>query len=167
IDPTTGLPATTEAVSFDMSQVLVKFSLPLKHVTLKNVLDAMVKVADQPIEYSVEDYAVVFSPRPEAVSRWRRNTPAPEQPARAEALASPPLAAEEAVVQQPREFNIDFGVWRPELSKQVGPAAAGQPGGFWNAVGVPNDDHHTESGMKFATREPSAIQVEMINLGCG
>ncbi len=71
------------------------------------------------------------------------------------------------VHSHPQTLNIDFGVWRPEPSKQVGPAATGSPGDLWNAVGVPNNNHHTESDLKFANGTPSPIQVEMINLGGG
>jgi beta-lactamase regulating signal transducer with metallopeptidase domain len=182
IDPATGLPVASGSEAFDVSQVAIKFSLPLKHVTLKNVLDAIVKVADEPIEYTVEDYAVVFSPRAGPVSGWRRKAAAYGAPAgQAQfpgAAAGPVLlsidpatglsgSTEGVPVRGPGGFNIDFGVWRPEPSKQVGPAAAGKPGDFWNTVGVPNADHHTESGMRFASGEPSAIQVEMFNLGGG
>ena len=68
---------------------------------------------------------------------------------------------------QPPMLNIDFGVWKPNLSLQTGPAAAGREGDFWNVVAVPWNNAHTESGLKFATGEPSPIQVEMINLGGG
>lgn len=64
IDPATGLPAAVPTENIDMSSIIIKFNLPLHHVTMKNVLDAVVKVADHPIEYSIEDYAVVFSLKP-------------------------------------------------------------------------------------------------------
>ena len=64
IDPTTGLstmaaPVITEPV--DLSTVRIKISPPLSNVRLADVLDAIVKTADRPIKYSVEDYAVLFS----------------------------------------------------------------------------------------------------------
>jgi hypothetical protein len=64
---------------------------------------------------------------------------------------------------QPQTFNLDFGASPP--SKQVGPAAAGSAGDYWNGVAVAFDDHHTESDLKFAGGDPSPIEVEMINLG--
>lgn len=64
IDPTTGLPLATEAI--DVASTGVKFNMPLRHVTLADVLDAIVRVADKPIQYAVEDYAVIFSLRPDA-----------------------------------------------------------------------------------------------------
>jgi beta-lactamase regulating signal transducer with metallopeptidase domain len=60
IDPTTGLPLTTTAPVTDMANEIIK--LHLHDIRLKDVLDAMVKVSEQPIRYSVEDYGVIFSP---------------------------------------------------------------------------------------------------------
>jgi beta-lactamase regulating signal transducer with metallopeptidase domain len=61
IDPATGLPIAGPMESVDISAVSVKFNMPLRHVTMADVLDAIVKVADHPIQYAVEDYAVIFS----------------------------------------------------------------------------------------------------------
>jgi hypothetical protein len=67
VDPTTGqLMPGPAAEPLDMNSVLVRFNLPLQDVRLKDVLDAIVKVADKPIQYTVEDYAVVFSQDAEA-----------------------------------------------------------------------------------------------------
>ena len=64
IDPTTGLPVAPAASvdqNVDISTASVKLSPPLMDVTLEQALDAIVKVANIPIKYSVEEYAVVFS----------------------------------------------------------------------------------------------------------
>jgi general secretion pathway protein D len=62
VDPTTGLPiAAAPAEAVDMSQISIKILPPLTDVSLAQVLDAIVKVADRPIKYSIEEYAVVFS----------------------------------------------------------------------------------------------------------
>jgi hypothetical protein len=62
IDPNTGQPIQSPpSEPLDMNSVIVRFNLPLRNVRLKDVLDAVVKVADKPIEYSIEDYGVVFS----------------------------------------------------------------------------------------------------------
>ena len=53
------LPPPPEPV--DPNSVIVRFNLPLRNVRLKDVLDAVVKVADKPLTYSVEDYGVVLS----------------------------------------------------------------------------------------------------------
>jgi hypothetical protein len=45
----------------DVSAIAIKIKPPLADVRLVDVLDAMVKVADRPITYSIEDYGVVFS----------------------------------------------------------------------------------------------------------
>jgi beta-lactamase regulating signal transducer with metallopeptidase domain len=46
------------------AEVMIRISRPLKHLRLADVLDAITKVADKPIRYTVEDYAVVFSSKP-------------------------------------------------------------------------------------------------------
>lgn len=65
IDPATGLATlpTNSVNTRDLSRVLIKIDPPLKDVQLLDVLDAIVKAADTPLKYSIEDYAVVFSPR--------------------------------------------------------------------------------------------------------
>ena len=64
IDPATGLPlaggASPESVDL-AQQVAIKIDPPLHDLRLADVLDAIVKVADHPIKYSIEDYAVIFS----------------------------------------------------------------------------------------------------------
>src|SRR5205814_2499833 len=62
IDPNTGQPTSLPPTEpLDMSSVIVRFNLPLRNVRLKDVLDAIVRVADKPIEYSIEEYGLVFS----------------------------------------------------------------------------------------------------------
>jgi hypothetical protein len=58
IDPTTGQPLAPTTT--DCGSIVIR--LHLRDVLLKDVLDAMTKVADQPVHYSVEDYGVVFAP---------------------------------------------------------------------------------------------------------
>jgi type II secretory pathway component GspD/PulD (secretin) len=45
----------------DMSTINIKINPPLTDIRLADVLDAIVKVADRPLKYSIEDYAIVFS----------------------------------------------------------------------------------------------------------
>ncbi len=63
IDPTTGLPvaAAAPAEPVDVGATLIKVSLT--DVRMADLLDAIIKVADKSIKYSIEDYAVVFSIR--------------------------------------------------------------------------------------------------------
>jgi hypothetical protein len=69
IDPTTGLPVAAPATeALDIASVSVRFNIPLRHVTMADVLDAIVRVADKPIQYAIEDYAVIVSLRPEAAA---------------------------------------------------------------------------------------------------
>jgi beta-lactamase regulating signal transducer with metallopeptidase domain len=63
VDPATGLPIAGPIETIDISSISVKFNIPLRHVTMADVLDAIVRVADRPIQYAVQDYAVIFSLR--------------------------------------------------------------------------------------------------------
>jgi hypothetical protein len=62
IDPLTGLPTTNRAV-IDSGLALTPITInpPLTNISLGDVLDALVMVAPEPIHYSVEDYAIVFT----------------------------------------------------------------------------------------------------------
>jgi tetratricopeptide (TPR) repeat protein len=83
IDPNTGLPiaaaGTGGGEQVDINSVLVKINPPLTDVRLADVLDAIVQVADHPIKYSIEDYAIVFSlkgpDQPQLYSRFFRVDP--------------------------------------------------------------------------------------------
>ena len=62
INPTTGLPEATPAdVAVDASSINVK--LKLTNMRLGDLLDAIVLVADHPIQYSILDDGIVFSTR--------------------------------------------------------------------------------------------------------
>ncbi|HKS38665.1 MAG TPA: hypothetical protein VJW76_15840 [Verrucomicrobiae bacterium] len=65
VDPTTGavIPAP-QPEPLDMSSVIIRIGPALKNVRLSDVLEAVTRVADKPIKYSIEEYAVVFSQRP-------------------------------------------------------------------------------------------------------
>ncbi len=67
IDPNTGqefvMPSPAPP---DMNSVLIRFNLPLREVRLKDVLNAIVRVADHPIQYAVEEFGVVFSQKTDA-----------------------------------------------------------------------------------------------------
>ncbi len=80
VDPQTGLPVATEQPEVaDLGAVTIKISPPLRDVSLAQVLDAICKVADRPIKFSVEDYAVVISFRandiPPLYTRWFKVDP--------------------------------------------------------------------------------------------
>jgi len=84
VDPATGLPVATAVPGgglgdLDLSAITIKLMPALSDVTLRQVLDTIVKVADRPIKYSIEDYAVVFSFRnaetPPLYSRWFKIDP--------------------------------------------------------------------------------------------
>jgi general secretion pathway protein D len=62
LDPLTNSPKTgTPAGPSDASTIPITINPPLTNVRLADVLDAIVRVAGQPIKYSIQEYAVVFS----------------------------------------------------------------------------------------------------------
>jgi type II secretory pathway component GspD/PulD (secretin) len=67
IDPATGLPVGGAATTVpggepvDLNTVIIKINPAMSDVRLADVLDAIVQVADHPIKYSIEDYAIVFA----------------------------------------------------------------------------------------------------------
>ena len=78
VDPNTGLPITAPAAgggeSVDLNQVVIKINPALTDVRLADVLDAIVEVADHPIKYSIQDYAIVFSAKgPESPQLFSRH----------------------------------------------------------------------------------------------
>jgi len=103
VDPTTGLPIASPVASVDISSVTVKFNIPLRHVTMADVLDAIVRVADRPLQYAVEDYAVIFSLRADA-------TFVPQRAERAVGLA--PLAV--------RTFHVDTNTFVAGMESAFG-----------------------------------------------
>jgi hypothetical protein len=103
VDPTTGLPIASPAESVDIASVSVRFNMPLRHVTMADVLDAIVRVADKPIQYAVEDYAVIFSLRAEGSV----------MPPMGERMAGPgPLAV--------RTFHVDTNTFVAGLESAFG-----------------------------------------------
>lgn len=66
VDPITSVPLPANSPDpVDLRDVLVRFNLPLRNVSLRHVLDAITKVAEEPVVYTMEDYGVVFSFAPD------------------------------------------------------------------------------------------------------
>lgn len=65
IDPATGLPIASSAAAepIDLGSTTIRIVPPLTDITLGQALDAIQKVADRPLKYSIEEYAIVFSPK--------------------------------------------------------------------------------------------------------
>ena len=75
IDPTTGAPIPAPvAEPMDMNNVIVKITTPLRNISLANALEAIVQVADKPIRFSIQEYAVVFSQRPPDTAQLETRT---------------------------------------------------------------------------------------------
>lgn len=84
LDPVTGQPiaaAATGTQKPDMDSVTIKVSTVLRNLTLRQVLDVICKTADVKmpdgrsagLKYSIEEYAIVFSPKlPEQASMFSR-----------------------------------------------------------------------------------------------
>ena len=109
VDPATGLPAPPPA-AIDMNSATVRFNLPLRNVRLIDVLNAIVKVADQPVRFSVEEFGVVFSP----------DTQSPRM-----AYLTQPIAAEPNPIKI-RTFKVDPNAFLQGLEGTFG---IGSPGG--------------------------------------
>jgi beta-lactamase regulating signal transducer with metallopeptidase domain len=61
-DFVTGRPEpATHAGQTDPPSIVITLKTPLTNIRLVDALDAIVKTASQPIKYSIEDYAIVFS----------------------------------------------------------------------------------------------------------
>jgi tetratricopeptide (TPR) repeat protein len=61
-DFVTGRPEpATHAGQTDPPSIVITLKTPLTNIRLGDVLDAITKTASQPIKYSIEDYAIVFS----------------------------------------------------------------------------------------------------------
>jgi len=59
IDPKTGLPIASEPI--DLNSVVIRVVPPLRNVRLIDILDVMMKAADRPLRYSIEDYGVLIT----------------------------------------------------------------------------------------------------------
>ena len=64
VDPA-GLPIET-APPFDVTATTVRLGTMLKDVTCEDALNVIVTLAERPVQYSIEDFAVVFSPKSKA-----------------------------------------------------------------------------------------------------
>jgi len=103
-DPTTGLPVPAPAPEpLDMNSVIIRINPPLKNVRLKDALDAIVKVADRPIQYSVEPYGVVISQDRDA-SQHASVQPSPA----------------ETTMLQVRTFKVDTNIFLAGVERAFG-----------------------------------------------
>ena len=64
----------------DLSSAIVKIDPPIHDLTLREVLDVIVRMADKPIHYSIENYGIVFTakgpdPEPQLMVRVMKVDP--------------------------------------------------------------------------------------------
>ena len=65
--------AAVPAPPVDINTVTIKITPAMTDLRMSDVLDLIVKVADQPIKYTIEEYGIMFSPKPpEAVALYTR-----------------------------------------------------------------------------------------------
>lgn len=61
VDPATGLPvAAPQAEAVDVGSVSIKINPALSDMRLADVLDIIIKVAEKPIKYSIEEWGIMF-----------------------------------------------------------------------------------------------------------
>ena len=67
------VPSAAPQASVDIASINIKISPRLLNLRLADVLDAITKVSDSPIKFTIEDYAVVFSPKsPESAALYTK-----------------------------------------------------------------------------------------------
>jgi hypothetical protein len=109
IDPATGLPATAKTIEVpDVTATTIRIVPPLKKVRLIDVLDAIKRVADQPITYTIEGYAVVFSLDAAAINFGFGGETAQRPP--------PP----QVVQAQTRSFKLDTNTFSASVKNMFG-----------------------------------------------
>jgi hypothetical protein len=115
IDPAAGSPkAATAPAASALSDVTITINPPLTNVRLADMLDVIVKVASQPIKYSIESYCVVFSARSNQASPLYLRTFKVDQNALLEGLHIPRgtlrIDVNEAVTDALRSYLRPAGV---------------------------------------------------------
>ncbi|HEU0009941.1 MAG TPA: M56 family metallopeptidase [Verrucomicrobiae bacterium] len=106
IDPATGLPvAGTPVEPPDLMATTIRVVPSLKKVRLVDALDAIKRVADTPITYTVEGYAVVFSLDAAAINAGFGGA------------QRPPLPPPPVVQAQTRSFKLDTNTFFASVKK--------------------------------------------------
>ena len=126
----------------DVEKVLINISPPLKNLSLAQVLDVITKAADQPIQFSVEEYGVVFfqksaktgavdvrirKPRSHTSRRWgkiptRKNPALSLRPPDQTTRRQTPPACWSTVRNAPSKRSRSVGKKSPRSSKSISPA---------------------------------------------
>lgn len=132
------LPGAQPVEAIDVASILIRIRPPLSDVRLLDVLDAIVKVADHPIRYAIEDYGVVMSaaefdaaPKDETVFSFGGGTPN----AFLDSIQKQFGVEWSSVVDIPREM-ADVRIPRLRLTQQSLAALARRPGGTNNPLGA-------------------------------
>jgi phage tail protein X len=112
LDPATGLPVAAPVETVDLNAIGIKIPFPLHNITLKDMLDVLLKASDRPIKYTIEDYGVLFSLAP------RGNA--------AEAKPVPATEGTEGLTVRTFKVKADLALWNG-MGETFGVVAAGRP----------------------------------------
>jgi len=111
--------AALGAAAVDLGQVRIKISPPLRRLRMVDVLDAITKVAETPIRFTVEDYAVVFWLKPPGEAQLYTKTFRVDPKTFAQGLA-----------------NVTLVTLHPPTTGNGGNAGASGPGGTIPSVQI-------------------------------
>jgi beta-lactamase regulating signal transducer with metallopeptidase domain len=153
-NPRVGAHAAGEQV--DPGTISVRINPPLKNVTFLQLLDAICQMADQPLGFSVTDYAVWFFVRPPAAAAPEAPVPAVTAPAPTPARAKenqivPDKAESTAVAPlETRMFRVDPAAFIHQLQgvapsvdvEQVKTTVGGIGGGIGGSGGIQGTPKH-------------------------
>ena len=140
--------AATNAAPETVDPSTINVKLVVNDVSLHDALDAVMLVADRPIKYSVEDYAVVISPKPSgpeppnskcACSRWIQTH-----------LLPPPNRQCRTVIPSPQVTGLQTNNVPPAMAKR-----------FFAAIGVdlnaPGRSYRLQRQVGFVIRKGHTI----------
>ncbi|MBI4662089.1 MAG: M56 family metallopeptidase [Verrucomicrobia bacterium] len=126
IDPVTGQAIPQLLLDLaELNNVVIRIHPALRNVRLKDVLNALTRVADRPISYTIEEYGVVFSPDPARAQDYGIAVPS---------VLSQPLPL------QVRTFRVDTNNFLAGLERAFGLKVGTPPGGLAGATTNPIAD---------------------------
>lgn len=114
VDPAPGAPPPPPVEAVDLASVTIRISPPLRNVRAIDVLEAVVEVAERPIKYTIEPYAVVFALGTTSPTTLAEGAPLPPT---AEPL--PPIVAAPAPPSSARGPGTTYSAPTPTLQTRV------------------------------------------------
>jgi beta-lactamase regulating signal transducer with metallopeptidase domain len=127
VDPATGLPRAAQE-TIDLSSIAIRIVPRLKQVRLSDVLDAILKAADRPIQCTIEDYAVVFAVAPPVTE---------QKPSTGQAAASvAPVKTSVRVFHMENAGSVGLGKTFGMVDKPVKELSPGDFHRLWATLGL-------------------------------